>query len=411
MADLKTKPNGIYYLDVRLPDTDGNLKRTRVSLDTRDRADAVHQRNQWLAGAHPKHPARGGVIAPKGRAAQPDSSPCTKVRQKGMTLERWLWGCLDTIWNATTGAVKDDAGHRSNVRVLGRLVPDGLLIGDVTGDHVKALAATLWEQGYKPGSVKKLLNALSRALVEATRTTDPETGKPYLAARPEFPQVTVRNTKDRIVTMAEEETIHECIDYRIDAEPLQNWWEFKMLTLVLSDTAFRIGEALQLGPGSVNQLRWLDPLTGEQREGTFLMLQRYTTKNGKPRQVPVTDRLARLIPTLNARAKGGRWFPWQPKSNTPLRYLGFIKDDMMARGYDLSDVTLHTWRHTCATRLAQGGMDLIGLRDWLGHGDIKVTAERYIHHMVGHIHRGTTILDTFNGTRSPAPRLEAVVNQ
>ena len=148
--------------------------------------------------------------------------------------------------------------------------------------------------------------------------------------------------------------------------------------------------------------------TGQDQEGTFLMLGRYTTKNDKPRQVPVTERLLRLIPTLNARAKGGRWFPWQPGSNTPLRYLGFIKQDVKRRGYSIDDVTLHTWRHTCATRLAQGGMDLIALRDWLGHGDIKITAGRYIHLMVGHIHRGTSILDTFNGTRSSAPRLEAV---
>lgn len=200
-------------------------------------------------------------------------------------------------------------------------------------------------------------------------------------------------------------------DAIIDAEPTQNWWEFKMLTYVLADTGFRMGEALQLGPSSINRQRWIDPVTGQELEGTFLMLNRYTTKNDKPRQVPVTDRLLRLIPTLNARAKAGRWFPWQPGSNTPLRYLGFIKQDVKARGYSIDNVTLHTWRHTCATRLAQGGMDLIALRDWLGHGDIKITAGRYIHLMVGHIHRGTAILDTFNGTRGSAPRLEAVASE
>ncbi|MBA4172820.1 MAG: hypothetical protein C0511_09250 [Hyphomicrobium sp.] len=408
MAELKTKPNGIYYLDVRLPDESGDLKRTRVSLDTRDRAEAEGQRRQWLAGTHPKHPARGGVIAPKGRAERDDPSIKRSVIPTGMTVERWLWGCLDTVWNASKDVVKDDKGHRSNVRVLCRNLPEGLLLADVNADHVSELADALWKQGYKPGSVKKLMNALSRALNHATRTIDRETGRPYLAARPLFPEIKVKNTKDRVITMDEEQVIHDCIDQRIDDEPLQHWWEFKMLMLVLADTGFRMGEALQLGPGSINRQRWQDALTGQDQEGTFLMLGRYTTKNDKPRQVPVTERLLRLIPTLNARAKGGRWFPWQPGSNTPLRYLGFIKQDVKRRGYSIDDVTLHTWRHTCATRLAQGGMDLIALRDWLGHGDIKITAGRYIHLMVGHIHRGTSILDTFNGTRSSAPRLEAV---
>jgi hypothetical protein len=73
---LKQKPNGIYYLDVRLPDAEsGELKRTRVSLDTRDPADAEAQRRDWLAGRHPKHPAMGGVIAPKG--AEPRSDMVT----------------------------------------------------------------------------------------------------------------------------------------------------------------------------------------------------------------------------------------------------------------------------------------------------------------------------------------------
>lgn len=181
----------------------------------------------------------------------------------------------------------------------------------------------------------------------------------------------------------------------IHAEPLRPWWEFKMLTMVLADTAFRLGEALQLGPGSVNRVRWLDPLTGESREGIYLMLREYTTKNDKPRQVPATSRVLSLLPVLNSRAKAGHWFPWKPGSSGIHYLLTNLREDMKARGFNIDDVSMHTWRHTCATRLAQGGMDLIGLRDWLGHSDIKITAGRYVHLMVGHIYRGTSILDAY----------------
>jgi integrase len=388
MITLKQKPNGIYYLDVRLPDEAGDLKRTRVSLDTRDRADAEGQRRDWLAGRHPKHPAVGGVIAAKGREPQPESSPQRKITPTEMTVERWLYGCLDTIWNARKGVVKNDRTHRSNIKVLCRYLPEDLLLADLDKAELITIEQRLWDAGYKPGSIQKLLNALSSALTHAA-------AQGLITARPVFPKITVKNTKDRVITLDEERAMLECIEARIHAEPLRPWWEFKMLTIVLADTAFRIGEALQLGPGSINRVRWLDQYTGEHHEGIYLLLRQYTTKNDKPRQVPVTARVLSILPELNARAKAGLWFPWKNGSSGIHYLLTNLREDMKAKGFNIDDVSMHTWRHTCATRLAQGGMDLIGLRDWLGHSDIKITAQRYVHLMVGHIYRGTTILDAY----------------
>jgi integrase len=38
---------------------------------------------------------------------------------------------------------------------------------------------------------------------------------------------------------------------------------------------------------------------------------------------------------------------------------------------------VHILRHTCASRLLQGGADLEYVRRWLGHKDIKMT-QRYV---------------------------------
>lgn len=88
-----------------------------------------------------------------------------------------------------------------------------------------------------------------------------------------------------------------------------------------------------------------------------------------------------------------------------------IRDDLAERGFDLSDVKLHTFRHTCATRLAENGMDLLGLRDWLGHSDIKVTAERYVHLMSSHLYHGAELLDTLAGTSGLGKGIEEPVEQ
>ncbi len=44
----------------------------------------------------------------------------------------------------------------------------------------------------------------------------------------------------------------------------------------------------------------------------------------------------------------------------------------------LNDVSLHSLRHTCASRLVQGGADLYEVKAILGHSSITVT-ERYAH--------------------------------
>ena len=48
------------------------------------------------------------------------------------------------------------------------------------------------------------------------------------------------------------------------------------------------------------------------------------------------------------------------------------------RASGLHDCTIHTLRHTHASRLIQNGLNLYEVRDVLGHADIKTTM-RYAH--------------------------------
>lgn len=407
MNKLKQKPNGIWFIETLLPDAEsGALKRARVSFDTRDKADAEAQRRDWIAGIHPKHPAQGGVVAPKGRVAEEDGSTRQTKRVDGMTVNRWLSRCLKSIWAPPAVKVRSVPNHRSNVKMLGKFIADDLLLGDLTATHIVEIVRRMREEdGYADGSIKKLLGALSASLSHAIDTEDPEAGGFYLASKPKFPTIVVRNVQDRVVSFDEETALFAAIDARIDAEPLRPWWKFKMLVMVMLDTGFRLGEAMQLGQRSVRRKRWLDQ-TGAAQEGVYLGLDRYITKNEKPREVPATRRVLDVIPILNAQASAGRWFPWPEGSSGPWYMWDNIRDDLAAAGYDLSDVKQHTFRHTCLTRLAEGGMDLIGLRDWAGHSDIKITADRYIHLMSSHLYRGASILDTFRGSVPPVTTID-----
>ena len=396
MANIKVKPNGVLYLEVRLPDpVTGDLKRSRVSLETRDPDEAKRLRADWLAGRHPKHPAMGGVIAAKGRGPLDGKSTRRTASQKGMTLACWLEDCELTLWRGRKGK----STIASNVRVLNSVVEPDLLLADITSAHIGEIERGLRERhSYAEGSIKKLMGALSSVLNYAADNEDPATGRAWLTARPKFPTYTVRNIRDRVLAEAEEAAMFECIDRRIEAEPARPWRHFGGLLETLLDTGFRLGEGLSLGPASVHTKRWLEPTTGAAMSGVFLSLARYTTKSDKPREVPATQRVLDLIPKLNTLAVKGRWFPWAPGSGGPQYFWLNLRADMAERGFDLSDVSLHTMRHTCATRLAVGGMDLLGLRDWLGHSDIKITAERYVHLMSSHLYRGAAILNLSNGS-------------
>lgn len=397
MKNPKKKPNGIYVLDVKVPcEETGELKRQRVSCETRDFEEAKEQWNQWLLGKHPKHPNMGGVVAAKGRG--PDTHREVTVNPNGMTLKLWLTRCLDTIWKQPEGpgqpGCKSWKSAWSNVKKLFEFIDPDPLLTDIDTQYLKELRDRLKKEGgYAPATVRRKMMAVSAALTEALKMDHSE-GEPLISSKPVMPTLEeANNTQDRTLSRIEEEAVLRAIDRRIETEPSRPWWQFKAYFIIGIDLGFRSGETLSMGPQNISEKRWLDPVSGEMESGYFLAIPRYVAKNDKPRDVPCTDRVVALFETLNTITAGGKWFPWK-KGGSGVWYLwDNIRRDVAEEGFDLSDVKLHTFRHTCATRLAEGGLDLVSLRDWLGHSDIKITAERYVHLMATHLHRGAIILN------------------
>lgn len=400
---LKIKPNGIHFLEVELPDTAGNLKRTRVSFDTRDKAEAEHQLRLWKLGTHPKHPNQGREIAPKGRG---DSTGKAKERSTGLTIAKLLDICHShpDIW----GKVASQATVRSNIKLLNELVGD-MHPADLTYGKLEALRDDMLAEGHAMASVKRKLLMLSKALrMAASRLTQEDGITTLIAARPEFPPMNSNNKRDRVLDAQEELVVFACIDARMVKEPARQWWRFRWFIRTLLDTGFRRGEALQLGPQSVNTIGAIDPATGQRIERTVFSLTRYSTKNDKPREVPATDVLIDMVPALNAQAVNGRWFPigssaWYMWDN--------IRQDCKAQGVNIDDVGLHTLRHTCLTRLARSGtLDLLRLSIWAGHSDVSITASRYTHMMTQDLLGGLQALQSNPSADSSNPAYYGIPN-
>jgi integrase len=367
LPELKRKPSGIYYIDLR------SQGLGRVSLETRDRASAVERRRDIVLGVEP--------------VSKPE-----KPRQAGgrVTVRELLERAEMTIWRD----VKGQKGVRSNVKILSGLIGDETLEA-VTYTRLEKLVADMEALDYAPATIKRKLAMLSRAFKMATRWTGDD-GKPLLKSKPTMPTITVKNLKDRVLSHKEEQLVFMAIEARRQAEPTRPWSRFAALIRFLLDTGARLGEATQVGPHSLSVVK--DDLG---RDVELVTFARYRTKNDKPRSIPLTEAASAALHSMNDLGldpETGQWVFFPFRENGAWYMWRNIREDLDKLGADIQDVTLHTLRHTCLTRLAQGGLDLLRLQIWAGHSDPKVTAERYIHLRPAQLVEGLNILQPSSDT-------------
>jgi integrase len=186
------------------------------------------------------------------------------------------------------------------------------------------------------------------------------------------------------------------------------------LVLLLVSTGCRIGEAVGL--------QWRD-VDFDERE---LLLRRNfvrnriedSTKNGLDRRVDITSQLVDCLRSLKKeraaealqKGEGGiekNWmFPSAIKtSGKPLNYDRWRKDifypTLEVAG--LRKIRIHDLRHTYASIMISTGVNLVYIRDQLGHSSIKITADVYGHLLRGNAEKPVDILDTVLHPSAPHP--------
>jgi integrase len=126
--------------------------------------------------------------------------------------------------------------------------------------------------------------------------------------------------------------------------------DLALVIRVLLVTGMRLGELLSLEPNQI--------------EDDWIRL--WKTKTNRPRSVPLPEGLGA---TLRALVERGL-----PKGHTIRRGL---RDALRACGV-MDNITPHSLRHTTATRLVKGGVNLLVAGRYLGHNSLKTT-QRYVH--------------------------------
>jgi integrase len=150
----------------------------------------------------------------------------------------------------------------------------------------------------------------------------------------------------------------------------------KPIVITALNTGMRKGEILRL--------RW----SQVDLQHGFILLDK--TKNGERREIPVNDTLRTVFRSLRRQIDVPYVFHAAKKlSNYQNVKRSFATALERAR---ITDFHFHDLRHTFASQLVMAGVDLVAVKELLGHKDIKMTL-RYAHLAPAHKRKAVNVLD------------------
>jgi integrase len=231
-------------------------------------------------------------------------------------------------------------------------------LNEISRASVSWLIQEKIKEGYKPGTINRILanlkTALSKAIEWEIGGLDKNVARQVKALR-DPPHL------DRFLSEKEAERLLGAI--RKSQSPM-----LRFIIPFLLFTGGRKREALDARWEHVNlDLRlWTIPLS----------------KSGKPRHVPLSDQTVEILKSVGAFASIvlSSPCPWvfpNPLTTKPYTSI-FHPWDLCRRSVGLPEVRIHDLRHSFASALVNRGMTLFDVKEALGHSNIATT-QRYAH--------------------------------
>lgn len=278
--------------------------------------------------------------------------PSNVRRQAGKTytLGHALQRAYDDLWSKQ----KSRREKQYVVDVLIREVGYWPL-GSVTYARLDDYGREMEAAGLAPATRNRRVSTIHTAMTLAQRRGE-------IDALPQFPHWAENNLKERYLTTEEEAALAASMDARTPAADEKGQYLRRLVPFLL-DTGLRAGEVR---------------LTPEQDLGASIWLPHGSTKSGKGRVVPLTARARAMLDFMLASPFHADLVALGAKNPDLATHRLGARFRLEAAAAGIAGVSLHTLRHTCASRLVQAGVDLYVVKEWLGHSSITVT-ERYAH--------------------------------
>lgn len=282
------------------------------------------------------------------------------VQQEGdaaMFFRRTVQDALNHAWRIKWSKARGARKKEQLVKVVGQDIGTARL-DKIDYNFMEEWVTRLGED-QAPATIRSKVSCLMTAL----KLVLP---KGWIKALPPLPPIEpVNNARIRWLTDDEEQRlIKACGCQRPVVERVM-----QDVIVFLIDTGARLGELLKVRDDSIST-------RGQKSYIEFL-----DRKAGDDLRIPLTTRAKEAIERLLAnhywqkRIRGTRDSAKRLNSaqNWLTHRFAEIRDHAK-----LPDVSAHTLRHTCASRLVQRGVSLYHVQKWLGHSSIRMT-ERYSH--------------------------------
>lgn len=252
---------------------------------------------------------------------------------------------VNELWEKYLNILWDEGSHKYNVRLFLGEINEILKSERFSGfsqEMLDRIIGTLRERNNSNATINRKMAALSKLLRKAYKMGD-------IFSLPEFIRQKERAGRIRFLETEEEARLFAAIKSRCENS--------YRLAVFLVDSGCRLGEAIGL--------TWNDI---QDHRVTF-----WFTKSNRSRTVPLTKRARKSCMIAVERHKG----PFSMLNQVAFRAVWNDAKYEVGLGTD-TQVVPHILRHTCASRLVRGGIDIRRVQMWLGHQTLLMTM-RYAH--------------------------------
>ena len=237
-------------------------------------------------------------------------------------------------------------------------------LDQITPKRIVAYKNHRYTDGVKPATINRELASLKKAFNLARREWEWCKDNPVCRVSMEQEH----NTRDRWLTADEEARI-------VSAAPA---WLRELIVFALH-TGMRQGEILGLTWTGVDLFR---------RTVTV-----FKSKNGERRTIPLNQTALDLLKHKAGNRTVDTELVFPSEAQTRLNASNISRSLSLALGKaKMTDFHFHDLRHTCATRMVQGGVDLYKVQRLLGHKS-PIMTQRYAHHYPESLRNGVEALD------------------
>lgn len=276
------------------------------------------------------------------------------------------------------------SGLKGTMNAVLRIVDGSILLSNITGKHLIDFVEHRRIEGRKPQTIKHGVQFISAVMKQAKR-------EGYTIADVEFPTISVKATRLRYLSLEEEKRLLKELDpnrtgkgipeqHKRPSLILKELQDNYDLVVMLLDTGARYGE--------IAKLKW------EQIDLENRTIRLWRSKVSNESILFMTKRVHHVL----SRRLKNRTSEYLLTNRTNGPRGSAVKGIRNAyKRARLHDCTIHTLRHTHASRLVQNGLSIYEVRSVLGHTDIKTTM-RYAHlESVEVTERARDVIETLNG--------------